>query len=118
MMRTISIILESILLILWILTYEVGQTMAMDQSLCYNSLYNSDTDSDGRLQTDEYVDFISTLSDRYITNDQEYSDLSSVLKVNFSHLSCRCKFNPINAGDDYVVYLVSRIMASGSLKDL
>ena len=24
----------------------------------------------------------------------------SVLKVNFSHLSCRCKYNPINAGDD------------------
>jgi len=52
------------------------------------------------LQTDEYVDFISTLSDGYITNNQEYSDLSSVLKVNFSHLSCRCKFNPINAGED------------------
>jgi len=99
-MKTISIILQSTLF-LWILTYEVyGQAMAMDQSLCYNSLYNSDTDSDGRLQTDEYVDFISTLSEGYITNDQEYSDLSSVLKVNFSHLSCRCKFNPINAGDD------------------
>jgi len=52
------------------------------------------------LQTDEYVDFISTISDGYIANDQEYSDLSSVLKVNFSHLSCRCKFNPINAGED------------------
>jgi len=98
-MRTIPYILQSTLLILWVLTYEVyGQTI--DQSLCYNSLYNSDTDSDGRLQTDEYVDFISTISEGYITNDQEYSDLSSVLKVNFSHLSCRCKFNPINAGDD------------------
>ena len=98
-MRTILSILQSTLLLLWTLTYEVyGQTI--DQSLCYNSLYNSDTDSDGRLQTDEYVDFISTLSEGYITNDQEYSDLSSVLKVNFSHLSCRCKFNPINAGED------------------
>ena len=98
-MRTVLSILQSALLLLWILTYEVyGQTI--DQSLCYNSLYNSDTDSDGRLQTDEYVDFISTLSEGYITNDQEYSDLSSVLKVNFSHLSCRCKFNPINAGED------------------
>jgi len=99
-MRTTLSILQSTLLLLWVLlTYKVyGQII--DQSLCYNSLYNSDTDTDGRLQTDEYVDFISTLSDGYITNNQEYSDLSSVLKVNFSHLSCRCKFNPINAGED------------------
>ena len=116
-MRTISIILQSTIFLLWILPDEVyGQTI--DQSLCYNSLYNSDTDSDGRLQTDEYVDFISTISDGYITNDQEYSDLSSVLKVNFSHLSSVDVSLTRSMPGKIVVYLVSRIMASGSLKDL
>ena len=56
MTKTTQYILQSALLFLhWILPYEVyGQTI--DQSLCYNSLYNSDTDNDGRLQTNQCIE--------------------------------------------------------------
>jgi len=68
-------------------------------SKCYNALQTSDINSDGKIQTNEYTQFISILSNDYFTID-EYTDLPNIFKVNFNYLSCRCKFYPINANGD------------------
>jgi len=68
-------------------------------SKCYNALQTSDTNSDGKIQPNEYTQFISILSNEYFTID-EYTDLPNIFKVNFNYLSCRCKFYPINANGD------------------
>ena len=69
---------------------------------CYDALYQSDENGDGILQKYEYINFIAYFSEGDF-DAENYVYLPVGLKVNFVHLSCRCKFHPKskeNGGDD------------------
>ena len=83
-------------------------------STCHDILYSSDTNNDGRIQLTEYTDnLLVQLANTYFPssssillynnfnlNDNNEEELPYMLRINYTHLSCRCKYYPINGGNE------------------
>ena len=79
-------------------SYERTYDPANPSETCYEQLHAADTSGDGVVQSDEYILFVSELSEGDY-NVNSYVELPFVLKVNFVYLSCLCRFRPENAGN-------------------
>ena len=101
-------------------------TITTTTSTCHDILYSSDTNNDGRIQLSEYTDnLLVQLANTYFpssssssillynnfnlnnnndNNEEELpyneEELPYMLRINYTHLSCRCKYYPINGGNE------------------
>ena len=80
---------------------------------CYEILYSSDANGDGKVNHDEYVSFVGQLSEGEVevTN---YIDLPFVIKINFVYLSCLCMYSPKNEGSECCEGTDAGIYVSGA----
>jgi hypothetical protein len=66
------------------------QTHTRTFETCYSPLSNADTDNDGKLSQEEYVQFVITSSDGAIKSAEQYNDLAFELQVTYVYLDCLC----------------------------
>lgn len=79
-----------------------------NDSECEQLLHQADTDSNNLLDTNEYLNFLSsfltnnddTSSSKNINVPQEYNNLPYVMKINYIHLSCVCPPNVVDCCAD------------------